>query len=168
MAPSSRSRKPPADRSLVADRLHSAAIHILRRLRREDPAMGLSGPRASALSVIVFGGPITLGDLAAVEQVRPPTMTHLVRALEHMGLVTRVPDPHDHRVVRIAATHRAHAVLAEGRARRVGALTQALDGLGERDVATLSRAAYLLEWLARSTTSHPGQAVPPSRRSFPG
>ncbi|MDQ3996553.1 MAG: hypothetical protein M3303_05995, partial [Gemmatimonadota bacterium] len=66
----------------LADRLHSAAIHLLRRLRREDARTGLSGPRLSALSVVVFAGPLTLGELAAAEQVRPPTMTRLVRALE--------------------------------------------------------------------------------------
>src|ERR687883_145288 len=77
----------------LADRLHSAAIHLLRRLRREDARTGLSGPRLSALSVVVFAGPRTLGELAAAEQVRPPTMTRLVQALEREGLVARDPDP---------------------------------------------------------------------------
>src|SRR6188508_2981688 len=88
----------------LADRWHSLAIHLLRRLRREDVKAGLTGPRLSALSVIVFGGPITLGDLAAAEQVRPPTMTRLVRALEHEQLVRREKDPSDGRVVRLLAT----------------------------------------------------------------
>src|SRR5919199_1876113 len=84
----------PARRA-VADRLHSAAIHLLRRLRKVDEASGLSAPRLSALSVLVFAGPRTLGELAAAEQVRPPTMTRLVRALERSGLVTREHDPDD-------------------------------------------------------------------------
>src|SRR5690349_25156897 len=74
----------------LADRLHSAAIHLLRRLRREDDASGLPAPQLSALSVIVFGGPIALGDLAKAEQVRPPTITRVVAALEADGLVERV------------------------------------------------------------------------------
>src|SRR3954463_8792183 len=82
----------------LADRLHSAAIHLLRRLRREDDASGLPGPQLSALSVIVFGGPITLGALAAAEQVRPPTITKLVAALEAAGLVKRQVDADDRRV----------------------------------------------------------------------
>jgi hypothetical protein len=70
------------DADRVADRVHSAAIHLLRRLRREDDRWGLSAPRLSALSVLVFGGrALTLGELAAAEQVRPPTMTRLVSAL---------------------------------------------------------------------------------------
>src|SRR2546422_8012933 len=73
----------------IADRLHSAAIHVLRRLRVEDKAIGLSGPRASALSVIVFRGPIAMGALAEAEQVRPPTITRLVASLERVGLVRR-------------------------------------------------------------------------------
>src|SRR5229473_2111765 len=75
----------------TADRLHSAAIHLLRRLRRQDDASGLTAPRLSALSVIVFSGPLTLGALATAEQVRPPTMTRLVAALEEAGLVVREP-----------------------------------------------------------------------------
>src|SRR5919199_1393233 len=83
------------DPARVADRLHSAAVHLLRLLRREDARSGLSAPRLSALSVLVFGGARTLGELAAAEQVRPPTMTRLVRALEAAGLVTREGDPAD-------------------------------------------------------------------------
>src|SRR5437870_5061511 len=70
----------------LADRLHSAAIHLLRRLRRHDAAMGLSAARASALSVIVFGGPVTIGHLARAEQVSAPTITRLVLAMERDGL----------------------------------------------------------------------------------
>src|SRR3954451_1409019 len=88
----------------VADKLHSAAIHLLRRLRREDPASGLTGPRLSALSVVVFGGPMTLGALAEAEQVRRPTMTRLIDALEEAGLVTRRPNPADGRAPLLQAT----------------------------------------------------------------
>ena len=147
MPAAARSRKSP-DPDAVADRIHSAAIHILRRVRREDPGMGLSGPRASALSVVVFAGPITLGALAAAEQVRPPTMTHLVRALERMGLVTRVADPADGRIARIAATRRGKALLEAGRARRVNALSRPLRTLPKRDLAVLARAADLLDGLS--------------------
>src|SRR2546421_5682696 len=87
----------PAVRA-IADRLHSAAIHLLRRLRVEDKASGLSGPRISALSVIVFRGPITMGALAEAEQVRPPTITRLVAGLERRGLVRRVRHTTDGRI----------------------------------------------------------------------
>ena len=86
------SRQAPSARA-VADRLHSAAIHLLRRLRSEDAASGLTAPRLSALSVLVFGGPRSIGDLAAAEQVRPPTISRLVRELERDGLVTRTVHP---------------------------------------------------------------------------
>src|SRR5687767_15625553 len=92
------------DPNVIAERLHSAAIHLLRRLRREDDASGLGAPRLSALSVIVFGGPVTIGGLAAAEQVRVPTMSRLVDSLESQGLVRRVPDESDRRVVRVEAT----------------------------------------------------------------
>src|SRR5881394_402138 len=109
----------PAGAVDLADRLHSAAIHLLRRLRREDDASGLPAPQLSALSVIVFGGPITLGGLAQAEQVRPPTITKLVATLEEAGLVEREVDTADRRVVRVKATGRGTRLLQEGRMRRV-------------------------------------------------
>ena len=129
----------------LADRLHSAAIHLLRRLRREDARTGLSGPRLSALSVVVFAGPLTLGELAAAEQVRPPTMTRLVRALEARELVTREPDERDGRVVRLRATAKGRTLMAEGRARRVRALAEGLRSLDDSDVAALDDAVGTLE-----------------------
>src|ERR1041385_5653583 len=104
-AKSARGRPSAADKTAdLADRLHSAAIHLLRRLRREDDASGLPAPQLSALSVIVFGGPITLGALADAEQVRPPTITRLVEKLESAGLVERTSDATDKRVSRVEAT----------------------------------------------------------------
>ena len=128
----------------VADRLHSTAIHLLRRLRAEDRRTGLSGPRASALSVVVFGGPLTLGELAAAEQVKPPTMTRLVTALEGQGLVTREGDANDARVVRVRATAKGIRLLQEGRARRIARLQAALQELPAHDLATLGDAVAIL------------------------
>jgi DNA-binding MarR family transcriptional regulator len=130
----------------VADRLHSAAIHLLRRLRREDEHAGLSGPRLSALSVVVFGGgPVTLGELAAAEQVRPPTMTRLVRALEVDGLVERESDARDGRITRVRATAAGRALLAEGRARRVAAFAERLAELAPGELEALRAATAILE-----------------------
>src|SRR5687768_15743428 len=98
----------------TADRLHSAAIHLLRRLRREDTATGLAPARLSALSVLVFGGPMNLTSLAAAEQVRPPTMTRVVQALEAEGLVRREADAVDRRGARLVATARGRRILEAG------------------------------------------------------
>jgi DNA-binding MarR family transcriptional regulator len=138
-------RKGQDDPERIADGLHSAAIHLLRRLRREDTESGLSAPRLSALSVIVFGGPLTLGELANAEQVRPPTMTRLVSALENNGLVTRETDPEDGRLTRIRATQKGRALLFRGRARRVAALTAELRALTPGERADLSRAIAILD-----------------------
>jgi DNA-binding MarR family transcriptional regulator len=145
----------------VADRLHSAAIHLLRRLRREDDAAGLTAPRLSALSVVVFGGPLTLGELAAAEQVRPPTMTRLVTALEAQGLVRREADARDGRLTLVHATPKAREILAAGRARRVQALARRLETLPPGDLATLDRAADILEGLLREP---PTRGAEPRRR----
>ena len=129
----------------LADRLHSAAIHLLRRLRRGDEAEGLSAPRLSALSVIVVRGPITLGELAAAEQVRAPSMTRLVQALEADGLVRREADAADRRVVRLRATTRGRSLLARGRARRVKALAEELARLAPDDAEALRRGVEVIE-----------------------
>ena len=139
-------RRDPAD--VLADRLHAAAIHLLRRLRREDDAAGLSAPRLSALSVAVFGGPITIGALAAAEQVRPPTMSRLVAALEVQGLLRRVPDRTDHRIVRVEATALARALLRAGRRRRVDVLAGDIRELSAAERRALAAAIALFERLA--------------------
>ena len=128
----------------IADQLHSAAIHLLRTLRKEDDASGLSAPRLSALSVVVFGGPLTLGQLARAEQVRPPTMTRIVTGLEKEGLVKRAGDERDHRLTKIQATAKGQRVLAAGRARRVKVLTEAVDALETGELAQLDRAVHLI------------------------
>ena len=139
----------PLNPALIADRLHSGSIHLLRRLRVEDAASGLTAPRLSALSVIVFGGPLTLGARAAAEQVRPPTMTRLVAALERDGLVTRQPDPDDRRQVLLRPTSAGRRLLEEGRARRTSTLARRLAALPPTDLEALARAAGLLEQLSR-------------------
>ena len=143
------------DPHTVADRLHSAAIHLLRRLRREDDASGLSAPRLSALSVIVFAGPITLGALAAAEQVRPPTMTRVVQSLERDGLVTREAVADDARAVLIRATKLGTRLLNEGRTRRVRRLASDLAALETGELRLLARAAVLLERVTRAEPRTP-------------
>jgi DNA-binding MarR family transcriptional regulator len=133
----------------VADRLHSASIHLLRQLRREDDAAGITAPHLSALSVLVFGGAKTLGELAAAEQVRPPSMTRTVRGLEEAGLAVREPDPTDRRIAWVRATPEGERVLREGRARRVASLAARLQALDAEELAALERAAALVERVLR-------------------
>jgi DNA-binding MarR family transcriptional regulator len=134
----------------LADRLHSAAIHLLRRLRREDDASGLPAPQLSALSVIVFAGPVTLGALADAEQVRPPTITRLVDRLEAAGLVNRVPDPADGRIARVIATPKGVKLLHDGRRRRVASLAASLRELPEKERSALAKAVPILEKVVRA------------------
>ncbi len=133
----------------VADRLHSAAIHLLRRLRVEDEQSGLSSPQLSALSVIVFGGPITMGDLATAEQVRPPTISRLVKDLEADGLVKRKRAAEDARVHRVIATAKGKRLLQQGRERRVVRLAGQIARLPAAQRRSLVRAVSILERLTR-------------------
>jgi DNA-binding MarR family transcriptional regulator len=129
----------------AADRFHSAAIHALRHVRREDPATGVPPAQLSALSVLVFGGPRTLGELAAAEQVRPPTMTRIVQALEAAELVRRERDPADGRIHRLRATAKGRRVMQRGRERRVSNLAALLDRLPPDEIERVREAAELVE-----------------------
>ncbi len=147
---SSTDRQPSSEAFELAGRLHSAAIHLLRRLRKEDDASGLSAPRLSALSVVVFGGPITITELAAAEQVRPATVSRMVKDLERIGLVLRKRDTRDERVARVVATEKGTRLLHEGRRRRVEKLASDLSRLEASESASLSRAVGLLENLTQT------------------
>ena len=145
----SRRTSPTREVEAVADRLHSAALHLLRRLRTEDDALGVSPPRLSALSVVVFAGPIGIGALAAAEGVAAPTMTRLVDGLERDGLVRRRPDPADARGVLVEPTATGKRILTKGRRQRVRTLAEGLAGLTSEELADIRRGADLIERVTR-------------------
>jgi DNA-binding MarR family transcriptional regulator len=134
----------------VAGRLHSAAIHLLRLARTVDGESGLSPSRLSALSVLVFGGPRTVGGLAAAEGVRSPTMTQLINGLEAGGLVRRRPaESGDGRRVVVEPTPAGRRLLRRAQARRLDVLAEVLAGAGEDDLDLLDRAGAVLDRLTR-------------------
>jgi DNA-binding MarR family transcriptional regulator len=142
---------PRASRAEAADRIHSASIHLLRRVRHVDEeAMGISPARASALSVLVYGGPRTMTELADAERVKVPTMSRLVAAMEEEGLVRREPHATDARSVRIHPTARARRVLKRGRERRLDLLAHLLRDANAREVAVVREAAEIVERALRS------------------
>jgi DNA-binding MarR family transcriptional regulator len=144
---------PDPDPAFVADRIHAAAIRLLRYVRREDIASGISAPQLSALSVLVFQGAQTMSDLAATEQVRLPTMSKLVADLERRGLVARRADPTDRRVWRISASRKGKALLEEGRRRRLARLVAALTKVKSAELSSLAAAADTLLEITRSDPS---------------
>jgi DNA-binding MarR family transcriptional regulator len=129
----------------VADLVHSAAIHLLRRAAEQDRAPGLGPARLSALSVVVFRGPLTLGELAEAEGVRSATMTGIVNGLEADGLVRRRPHTTDGRAVLVETTAAGRRRLEQARARRIDAIAAKLGDLSPSELALLRRAAELLE-----------------------
>ena len=147
------------DLSTAADRFHSAAIHALRYARREDDAGGVSPARLSALSVLVFGGPKTIGELAAAEQVRPPTMSAIVDGLEHQGLARRSPHPGDRRLVRVHASAKGKRVLERARRRRIAALADRLSDLRPEQIELVRAAAELVDASLRRSSAPPERAA---------
>lgn len=134
----------------VADRLHSAAIHLLRRVRKQDISTGEGPARLSALSVLVFGGPKTLGELAAAEQVKPPTMSRMVAGLARDRLVEIAADPQDARRRHIRATATGKAMLEKGRERRIAYLAEHLDHLSPDELRIVCQATEILGRLLKN------------------
>ncbi|MCA8942598.1 MAG: MarR family transcriptional regulator [Planctomycetes bacterium] len=139
--------------SRTADRLHSAAIHLLRRLRTVDVEAEVGPARLSALSVLVFGGERSLSELAATEQVATPTMSRLVGALETDGLVRRRPHPTDKRAMILSPTAKGRRLLERARARRLGSVESMLRGLDREELRVLGEASEILERVLRADRS---------------
>jgi DNA-binding MarR family transcriptional regulator len=133
----------------AADRLHSAAIHLLRRLRVRDYELGIGPAQLSALSVLVFAGPQSLASLAQAEQVKPSTMSRIVSSLFRSKLVHRKTDKHDRRAIVIESTEKGARIMQEGRRRRVAALAAAVQRLSPEEIARLCEYAQLIEALSR-------------------
>lgn len=143
-------KKEPAPRPetlATADRLHSAAIHLLRRVRKQDWASGIGPAQLSALSVLVFGGAKTLGELADAEQVKPPTMSRIVAGLRRSRLIQIARDPDDARRISIHSTAKGIRIIQEGRQRRIRYLADHLGKLAQTELTQLQAAADTLERL---------------------
>lgn len=134
----------------IADALHGAAIAVVRMVRSEDVLTGISPARLSALSLLVFGGPMWLTELAAREQVKPPTMSKIVAELVAAGLAKRRADPDDARATIVEATKRGALVMAQGRRRRVQKLAAGLEKMTRQELQILSRASELMRRAAVS------------------
>jgi DNA-binding MarR family transcriptional regulator len=140
----------PSERALaVAGRLNSVAIHLLRRISREDGADGLTGARASALSVVCYRGPLTATELARRERVSAPTISRIVDALVRDGLVRRESSGTDRRAVPLAVTTEGRRRMERGRSRRIQHLATELGGLSRAELDVLDQAIALLERLER-------------------
>jgi DNA-binding MarR family transcriptional regulator len=143
---------PQAEAYRIGDLLHSAAIHLLRKVRAQDRSAGIGPAQLSALSVLVFGGPRSLKELAEVEQVRPPTMSRIVVGLERTRLVRRKATD-DKRRMLLEATARGVKILQEGRRRRVEVLVRALQKLSEDERREAAAAAEFMRKLIGSLES---------------
>ncbi len=140
---------PTTDAAALGAQLRLAVARLSRRIRQQATITGdeLTVSAQGALATIERLGSITLGELAAVEQVRPPSMTRIVARLEEYDFVTRVVDPADRRVARVEITRAGRELLARSRTRKDAYLAQRVALLTDDERATLSRALPLLERL---------------------
>ena len=134
-------------RTDLAPRLRLAVVRLARRLRRE--AQGpLSGPLLSALARVVHRGPLTIGDLAAAEGMRPPSMTRIVAALGEAGVIVRGTDPDDRRVSWVRPTAAGRRLVDRSKGRMSAFLERRLHTMSPEEIETLDRACALLERLS--------------------
>jgi DNA-binding MarR family transcriptional regulator len=156
----------------AASALNSGAIQLLRSLAQVDREAGLTPARLSALSVLVFGGPRTLGALAAAEGVAGPTMTRIVDGLIADGLAERHPHPSDGRAVMIVATESGDALMRAAQRRRIDAIVAALGELAADERRLLASAAVLLDRVAAAVRALPTDGsrdrLPARRSRLPG
>jgi DNA-binding MarR family transcriptional regulator len=147
-------RSKVAFRLEVADLVHSAAIHLLRQARKQD-VLARQGPaRLSALSVLAFGGPMALGQLAAAEQVKAPTMSRIVAGLKRSGLVEIATDAGDARRICVTATSKGKRLLQHARLRRIRLIAETFSGLSETELRTMLKGAELMERAVARTTAN--------------
>lgn len=150
--------RPAPDATEVAGRLRFSITRLARILRQQDQS-GLSPTTTAALATIARQGPLTLGELAAVEQVAPPTITKSVTRLEEAGFVARQQDHADRRIHRVQVTAEGRRQLQESRSRRTAWLATRLHQFHSDD---LERLADVLDLFERLTSSEPDSAAPGS------
>ena len=134
-----------ATRFGVADRLHSAAIHLLRTVRSVDTQSRISPARLSALSVLVFAGPRSLRELADAEQVSAPTMSKIVQGLEADGFVRRKENRRDQRAIQLRANSKGKSTLQRARKLRIESLVDLLQSTSKSELKILQQAAQIIE-----------------------
>lgn len=134
------------DTAELAARLRLSATRLARRLRQEAD-VELTPSMLSALAMVHVHGPLTLGALAELERVTPPTVTKIVGRLEDHELVERLPDPDDRRVCRVRTTGTGDALLAASRERKNAWLAERLAPLDAASRESLAEASRLIDEL---------------------
>jgi DNA-binding MarR family transcriptional regulator len=124
--------------------LHSAALHLMRYVRTIDTILGVPPAQLSALSVIAFGGPRSLSELAQIEQVTPPTMSRIVDSLVKHGLANRDTDKNDRRLITISATEKGKKIMFQGRNNREKRLLKLVEALDSKEIEILRQASTIV------------------------
>ncbi len=147
---------------MLADRLHGAALHLMRGIRQADRRLGVGPARLSALSVLL-SGPKTLTELAEAEQVSQATISRIAAGLIRTGLASRVPNPTDGRSARLEMTSAGRRLIGRGRQARVARLESALRRLKPEDREKLVLAIDALERAAIEVMKAKGRRTSSAR-----
>jgi DNA-binding MarR family transcriptional regulator len=135
----------PRTGSALASNLRVGVARLARRLRQEGAGEDATPSQLTALATLYHRGPMTVGELAGAERVKPPSMTRIVAGLEERGLVTRVSSAHDRRVQHVSVTDAGRAAHEEYRKRRDAWLCRQLTKLDPDERELLMKAADVLD-----------------------
>ena len=150
----------------LPSQLRLAVLRLSRRLRQQ--AVGdVTASQLSALHAIAKYGDLSLGELAAIERIAPPSMTRIAARLEERGLVDRRVDPADRRVARVVVTDTGRAILDETRTRRDAYLAARIGALDPEEQTLLARAVPILERLAAEEVAVEGPSALGRLEAFP-
>ncbi|APU17665.1 MULTISPECIES: MarR family winged helix-turn-helix transcriptional regulator [Actinoalloteichus] len=138
------------DDSGLASRLRVAVVRLNRRLRAQRADSSATLTQLSALSCLHKCGPLTPGELAAKENVQPPSMTRVISALEDAGFVSRRPHPTDGRQAIVEMTPSGKGYIKAEVSARERWLERKLAELDDSERVVLSRAAEIIERVAGS------------------
>ena len=134
----------------LASQLRVSMMRLVRRLRAERVRHALSLTQISALATLEREGPLTPGELAAHEQVQPPSLTRVLAVLEERGLIQRTPHASDRRQHVVTLTPAARELLGEDRRLREAWLAQRLAELTPDEREILKQAAPIIDRIARA------------------
>jgi DNA-binding MarR family transcriptional regulator len=152
-------RRPTPAPGLPA-RIRLVVTRLARRLRQQGETAA-SPTQLAVLATVERDGPLTLGELAAVERVQPPTITAAVGRLEDRGLVQRRTDPVDRRVALVEVTRQGRRLLDESRSRKTAYLERRLAALNPDERGTLERAAMILERILEEDSDESARRIGP-------
>jgi DNA-binding MarR family transcriptional regulator len=130
------------------NRLRRVIARLARQLNSSATGEGLTPSQASVLALVVARGPVSLGELAALEGLNPTMLSRVVGKMQAMELIRRIPDPADLRSASVEATPAGRETDQRVKAQRAAVVSRCLELLDKEQETAIAAALPALEALA--------------------